>query len=118
MDVAVAVHALGKSLRAAREFDLANQLTRAGVSVPANIAEGRGRGTPREFARFCTIALGSLREVETLLILIERLGLAKAATVQALLQQADEVGRVLFALERSARNRAGVSRRPTPTSDV
>jgi four helix bundle protein len=117
MDLAVAVYSLNRSLRELRHSDLASQLMRAVVSVPANIAEGRGRASPNEFARFLSIALGSLREVETLLVLLERLGVVKKATVAELLKQADETGRVLYGLERATRGK-NPPRRPKPPSDV
>jgi four helix bundle protein len=48
-------------------YGLTNQARRAAVSIPANLAEGLGRGTPKETARFAQIALGSLYELDTLL---------------------------------------------------
>ena len=55
-------------------YGLTGQLRRAAVSVPANLAEGVGRGTTREVARFAQIALASLYEVDTLLVIANRLG--------------------------------------------
>jgi four helix bundle protein len=118
MDLAVAAFAVSRGLRAVHHADIASQLLRAAVSVPANIAEGRGPSSNREFAHFLDIAMGSLREVETLVVLSERLGLVKAAACTELLKQADEVGRVLFGLRRAARLAAGRPRRPKLTSDV
>jgi four helix bundle protein len=118
MDLAAAIYSLSKPLRSAKHSDLASQLERAAVSIPTNIAEGKGRSSAAEFARFLNIALGSLREVETLLLLTDRLGLAKKETVLELKKQADEVGRVLFGLERSTRSRKPDVRRPKPTSDA
>lgn len=92
MDLAVSVYTLNRPLRASKHAELANQLVRAAVSIPSNIAEGRGRSSPGEFAHFRSIALGSLREVETLLELADRLGLVKNETLLELLRQA-EVGR-------------------------
>ena len=56
------------------QFGLTNQLRRAVVSVPSNIAEGSSRETPQEFARFLIIARGSVAEVDTQLTLAEDLG--------------------------------------------
>ena len=103
MDLAASCYPLTRALLAQRHFDLSRQIFRAAISVPANIAEGHGRSSDRDFARFLDIAMGSLREVETLVILAERLHLAKQATVAELLKQTDEVGRVLHGLRRSKR---------------
>lgn len=125
MDLAVSCHALCRALRRQGEVQIASQLIRAATSIPLNIAEGKGRAGPREFARFLTIALGSLREVETLIMLIGRLGLAARETLIDLLKQADEVGRVLYGLESATRksirparmSRDPESRQPKPTTD-
>lgn len=101
MDLAVASYALAKSLRARKESSLASQLERAAVSVPANIAEGKGRAGRGDYSRFVTIALGSLREVETLVLIAQRIGAAKAESCTAILQQCDEVGKVTYGLHHS-----------------
>ena len=118
MDLATNVYALGKALRTQRHQSLASQLERAAVSIHANVAEGSARNSDAEFARFLNIALGSLRELEPLLDLSFRLGLAKRETALALAAQADEVGKVLFGLQRTVRTTRTERRRPTPTSDV
>ena len=63
------------------QFGLSNQLRRAIVSVPSNIAEGSCRETPQEFIRFLVIARGSLSEVDTQLTLAEDLGYVVADNV-------------------------------------
>jgi four helix bundle protein len=103
MDLAVSCYPLTQQLRLSRHWDLSSQLLRAAVSVPSNIAEGHGRSTPRDFARFLDISMGSLREVETLVLITDRVGLARGATSVELLKQADEVGKVLYGLRRSKR---------------
>ena len=55
-------------------YGLTSQMRRAAVTIPANLAEGIGRGTYLETARFAQIALGSLYECDTLLVIAERLG--------------------------------------------
>jgi len=65
-------------------YGLTNQARRAAVSVPTNLAEGLGRGTPREMARFAKIALGSLYELDTLLYLAVELTCSPAEMVGSL----------------------------------
>ena len=60
-----------ENLPKSEEFGLKSQLRRAAVSVPTNIAEGAARNHQKEFIQFCYISLGSLVEIETLLIITE-----------------------------------------------
>lgn len=100
MSLAEQVYQIAKSLPSDERYRLTSQLLRAAVSVPANIAEGRGRGTRRDFANFVSIARGSLAETETLLLLASRTGLLPPDSVRPLLKQADELSRMLLALRR------------------
>ena len=79
---------------------MTSQIRRA-ASAPANIAEGYGRESRAEYIRFLQIAQGSLKEVETHLILLERVGLAQDEVVAAALKQCETVGKMLRALIRS-----------------
>jgi four helix bundle protein len=117
MDLAANAYAFGKSLRSLKHSDLASQLERAAVSIPANISEGRGRATAGEFNRYLSVALGSLREVETILEIADRVGAGKRETIMELQKTADEVGKVLFGLRRVAEKARSESRRPMPRAD-
>ena len=64
-----AVYRISKKLPKEELYGLTSQIRRAAVSIPANIAEGAGRGTDRDFCHFLDIARGSLFELDTLLIL-------------------------------------------------
>jgi four helix bundle protein len=86
-------------------FGLVAQLRRAAVSIPSALAEGRARGSTREFSRYVSIARGSLAEVETQLVIAERLGLVDREASTPLLAQCDEQGRVLRGLKKSLDNK-------------
>lgn len=107
MDVASDVCELTATLREPRWFALADQLRRSAISLPSNIAEGHGRRSRGEFARFVSIANGSLRELETQLILLARLGKELGKETSRILVLTDEVGRMLNGLYRSLRAKAG-----------
>jgi four helix bundle protein len=77
------------------EFGLSNQVRRAVVSVPANIAEGKGRTGPREYAHHLSIAHGSLWEVETLLRIGTRRQFLAQDALDELLNQSREVSWLL-----------------------
>ena len=98
MALAASVYRLTRLLPKIEEYRISGQMIRAATSVPANIAEGHGRGTRRDYAHFISIARGSLAELETFLLLVADLKLAPADRVQPVLDQADEVGRMLTAL--------------------
>jgi four helix bundle protein len=117
MVLAEMAFAISRELRAAKLGSLASQLERAAASIAANIAEGHGRYRPGEFAHFLIVALGSLREAETFVQLGGRLSVLKESTVVAFLQQADELGRVLYGLKRSVEARRPHSRLPRPLPD-
>ena len=77
---------------------MTSQIRRAAASVPANIAEGRGRENRGEYIQFLRVAQGSLKELETHLILSHRITLTSVETVEPLLTQCEAVGKMLRAL--------------------
>ena len=98
MDLVEAVYRTTAEFPREECYGLTAQIRRAAVSIPSNIAEGQGRRTRKEFLRFLSIAHGSLREVETQVLIAERLGyIAPGARVNLLLASA-EVGRLVTGL--------------------
>jgi len=83
------------------QFGLTNQLRRAAISIPLNIAEGAGAGSNKEFQRFLSFALRSTYEVMTALEIAERLGYCKDDELKPLLDEADEVAAMTVGLSRS-----------------
>ena len=85
------------------QWGIGRQTKEAAASVPANIAEGYGRGSRKEYIQFLHIANGSLCELESHLLLARSLNLAPAATMDSLLAAAEEVARMLKGLIASLR---------------
>jgi len=86
-----------------RWFALADQLRRSAVSVPSNIAEGRGRRSRGEFVRFISIANGSLKELETQLMLLARVDSEFEEETNRILSLTDEVGKMMNSLHHALR---------------
>lgn len=83
------------------KFGLVNQVRRAAVSIPSNIAEGHARAGTGEFKHFISIAMGSVAESETQLILSAELGYLNEAATTMLLDQLDIIGKMLRGLYKS-----------------
>jgi four helix bundle protein len=94
----LAVYRTTASFPPEERYGLTSQLRRSAASVPANIAEGRGRGTDGDFGRFLRIALGSATETEYHLILARDLEIVAATTVEQLLADVVDVKKMLTAL--------------------
>lgn len=74
--------ALAKKLPSEEKYGISSQLTRATVSIPANIAEGSSRNSDKDYARFLQIALGSAFEVQTYLVIIKEMKWTEAEEVE------------------------------------
>jgi four helix bundle protein len=105
VELAVEVHEVVGRFPGAERFRLGDQIIRAAVSVPANIAEGSGRRSPSDYVRFLSIARGSLFEVETMLLVAERVGCVRGAELEVVRGLATEVGKMLTVMMRRIRTR-------------
>ena len=101
MDLAVAVYRVTSSFPAEERYGLTRQARESAVSVPSNIAEGQGRKGRKEFQHYLSIAVGSLQELETQLLLASRLGWVAAGRLKDTLDLLWEVGRLTNGLYNS-----------------
>jgi four helix bundle protein len=85
-------------------FGLASQMRRAAVSIPSNIAEGHGRNSDKELIRFLFISLGSASELETQILLSNKLDFLKEDSFNQLNELNNEIIKMLVALIRSKNN--------------
>lgn len=98
MDIVVATYTLTQKLPTSEIYGLSNQMRRAAVSVPSNIAEGQSRNSDKEFAQFLTIARGSLSELETQLHICARVNFLSDSDIAEVLTDIKEVGKMLRTL--------------------
>jgi four helix bundle protein len=87
-----------------RDFDLRRQIRRSALSIMANIAEGQGRRSDRDFAQFLNISLGSLAETKSHLYLALDLNYLSEDSFEEIYYKLDEVGRMIYALIRHLRS--------------
>ena len=90
-------------------YALSNQMQRAVVSIPSNLAEGHARESTKEFLHHISITLGSLAELETQLMLAERLKYVGDIELEATLSKTDELGKMLRGMQKSLRARLAPS---------
>ncbi len=95
MDLAVLVYQSCTAFPRSETYGLVSQLRRAVTSIPSNIAEGSARRSTKEYIYFLRVARGSMAELETQLLLAQRVGYLPADEVADLQVRIDEVGRIL-----------------------
>jgi four helix bundle protein len=100
MDLAAAVYEVSRSWPKAETYGLTSQARRAAVSVCANIAEGYGRENRGSYLHFLRIAQGSLKEVETHLEIVARIGIESQERIAGPLEQSESIGKLLRLLVR------------------
>ena len=98
MDLVAEIYRITAHFPREEVYGLTSQLRRAAVSIPSNIAEGQGRHGTAEFRHFLRQSSGSLMELETQVLIAERLGYISTAETQPVLRDAAEVGKILNGL--------------------
>jgi len=106
MDLAMQVYRLTEAFPKHELYGLTGQIRRAAISIPSNIAEGKGRRTDRDFSSFLFRARGSLLELETQVLLARRLEYVQEQDAGALLKSTAAVGSALTGLINSLRESA------------
>ena len=104
-DLVVECYRLTKLLPKSETYGLASQIQRAAVSVPANIAEGHGREHLGDYLHHLSVATGSLMELETHLIIANKLAYIKDRELEPVLLRTAEVSRMLAGLTKALRNK-------------
>lgn len=103
VDLVTDVYRLTAEFPKNEAFGLTSQIQRAAVSLPSNIAEGHARNSDKKFNHFLGISLGSLAELETQLIIAERLRYVKTDQVVIMLQNCDNIGKMLRGLKKTVK---------------
>jgi four helix bundle protein len=98
IDLTVCIYRFTRGFPKEETYGLVSQMRRASVSVASNIAEGRGRLNAMEFRQFLGVALGSVFEIKTQLVVARRLGLGKQSSIQEAAALSEEVSKMLTAL--------------------
>src|SRR5262249_8412254 len=95
MALATSCYKLTREVPKEELFGLTSQVRRSAASIPANIAEGHGRENTRSFIQYLRIAQGSLKELETHLMLAERVGLSDRSAIGPHVGQCESIGRMI-----------------------
>lgn len=106
IDLVSEIYKLTQQFPSEEKFGLTNQIRRAAVSVPSNIAEGAARSSIKEYERFLYIALGSLSEVETQLIIALNLEYMNKEEFNIYSQKLDKVLKLLTGLIKFVQNKS------------
>lgn len=101
IDLVVEVYNITSSLPEVEKFGLVSQIRRASISIPSNIAEGAARETKKEFNNFLSIAQGSASEIETQLIICEKLKYIDSLVLNTMLDKIANITRMLVGLKKS-----------------
>ena len=105
MDLASEVYKLVKKLPREENYALSDQIRRSVVSIPSNIAEGNSRDSTKEYDYFLSVARGSIAELETQLILTERIGYLESDDLRKTFDLITEIRKMLTKIKQNLRNK-------------
>lgn len=101
IELVTEIYSVSKTFPNEEKFGIVNQLNRAVVSIPANIAEGWGRESSKDYLQFLRISRGSLMEVETLILISKNLNYINEELFKLISNKIEEVGKILQGLIKS-----------------
>lgn len=107
VDLVTRVYEFTKLFPKDETFGLRQQLRRAAVSIPSNIAEGQCRSTTKDFLHFLAIARGSLAELDTQVLISQRLAYLPDEQASEIFERLNEIGRMISGLQNSLTERTG-----------
>ena len=106
VDLAKDVYELTRLFPKSQQFSLVQQMERSAVSIASNIAEGSGRNGTQEFIQYIGIACGSLYELQTQLIIANKIGFVEKANLDKQINETEEISRMLNGLKLSLKQKA------------
>jgi four helix bundle protein len=104
VDLTVSIYELTKLFPTVEMYGIVNQMRRAAVSIPSNLAEGAGRGSNKDFCHFLDISLGSSFELETHLIISEKIGFISNDQLTQQINQINEIEKMIRGLQKSLKD--------------
>ena len=98
IELVTSIYKTSKDFPTEEKYGLTSQITRAAVSIPSNIAEGSSRHSEKDYFRFLEIALGSAFELETQLVIVEKLEFLNSSELSKLIDETKSIQKMLSGL--------------------
>jgi four helix bundle protein len=105
IELSVSIYSLTSKFPSSEKFNLISQMNRSGSSIASNIAEGAGRNSPKEFVNFLSIANGSCFELETQLIISNRLKFVSDVDMLSMADQITVIQKMIFNLQKTLKDK-------------